>query len=135
VYDLPVCDAQRLREAISVIRFDELASHQAKEPLTADPTMPALPALRNQLLPEPDLLRGLVEQTVNAILSEDADAGCRAGHGERSWHRPIAATGTASALGYACWHDRREAAGGRPLPGLGVGSPTPGREGLGVGRC
>jgi hypothetical protein len=30
----------------------------------ADPTMPALPGLRNQLTSEPDLLRSLVEQTV-----------------------------------------------------------------------
>ena len=53
----------------------------------ADPTMPALPAVRNQLLSEPDLLRSLVEQTVNAILSEQADAVCGAGWGERSEDR------------------------------------------------
>ena len=53
----------------------------------ADPTMPALPAVRNQLLNEPDLLRALVEQTVNAILSEEADAVCGARYGERSADR------------------------------------------------
>ncbi len=50
----------------------------------ADPTMPALPAVRNYLMSEPDLLRGLVERTVNALLSEEADALCGAGWGERS---------------------------------------------------
>jgi transposase-like protein len=53
----------------------------------ADPTMPALPAVRNYLMSEPDLLRGLVEQTVNALLSEQADALCGAGWGERSAER------------------------------------------------
>ena len=53
----------------------------------ADPTMPALPAVRNYLMGEPDLLRGLVEQTVNALLSEQADALCGAGWGERSPER------------------------------------------------
>jgi putative transposase len=53
----------------------------------ADPTMPALPAVRNYLMSEPDLLRGLVEQTVNAILSEQADSLCGAGWGERSSER------------------------------------------------
>ena len=50
----------------------------------ADPTMPGLPAVRKQLLSEPDVLRSLVEQTVNAILSEEADAVCGASYGERS---------------------------------------------------
>ncbi len=53
----------------------------------ADPTMPALPAVRNYLMSEPDLLRGLVEQTVNALMSEQADALCGAGWGERSPER------------------------------------------------
>jgi putative transposase len=53
----------------------------------ADPTMPALPAVRNQLLSEPDLLRSLVEQTVNQILSAQADGLCGAGWGERSAER------------------------------------------------
>ena len=53
----------------------------------ADPTMPALPAVRNQLLNEPDLLRSLVEQTVNQILSVEADGLCGAGWGERSPER------------------------------------------------
>jgi putative transposase len=50
----------------------------------ADPTLPGLPAIRNQLAAEPDLLRLLVEQTVNALLSADADAVCGAEYGERS---------------------------------------------------
>ena len=50
----------------------------------ADPTMPGLPAVRKQLLSEPDVLRSLVEQTVNAILSGEADAVCGASYGERS---------------------------------------------------
>ncbi len=53
----------------------------------ADPTMPALPAVRNQLVDEPDLLRSLVEQTVNQILSAQADGLCGAGWGERSPER------------------------------------------------
>jgi transposase-like protein len=53
----------------------------------ADPTMPALPAVRNQLVVQPDLLRELVEQTINALLSADADAVCGAGYGERSPER------------------------------------------------
>jgi transposase-like protein len=53
----------------------------------ADPTMPPLPAVRNQLMCEPDLLRELVEQTVNALLGADADAVCGAGWGERSAER------------------------------------------------
>ena len=50
----------------------------------AEPTLPGLPAIRNQLAAEPDLLRLLVEQTVNALLSADADAVCGAEYGERS---------------------------------------------------
>src|SRR3954468_7383671 len=53
----------------------------------ADPTMPGLPAVRKQLATEPDLLRDLVEQTVNALLSADADAFCGAAFGERSPER------------------------------------------------
>ena len=53
----------------------------------ADPTMPALSAVRNQLIDEPDLLRGLIEQTVNQILSAQADGLCGAGWGERSPER------------------------------------------------
>jgi transposase-like protein len=53
----------------------------------ADPTMPGLPAVRNQLLAEPDLLRELVTQSVNALLSADADAVCGAAWGQRSPER------------------------------------------------
>jgi putative transposase len=53
----------------------------------ADPTMPALPAMRNLLVDQPDLLRSLVEQTVNAILSEQADGVCGADYRERSDQR------------------------------------------------
>jgi putative transposase len=53
----------------------------------ADPTMPGLPAVRKQLVAEPDLLRELVERTVNALLSADADAACGAAYGERSPQR------------------------------------------------
>ena len=53
----------------------------------ADATMPGLPAARNLLVAEPDLLRALIEQTVNALLSEEADALCGAGWGERSEER------------------------------------------------
>jgi transposase-like protein len=53
----------------------------------ADPTLPGLPAIRNQLAAEPDLLRLMVEQTVNALLSADADAVCGAEYGERSADR------------------------------------------------
>jgi putative transposase len=69
--------------AIRVILFNDLPSHEEEESLMADLTMPGLPAIRNQVLSEPDLLRGLVEQTVNAILSEEADAICGAGYGTR----------------------------------------------------
>ena len=40
----------------------------------ADDTLPGLPAVRNLVAGDPDLLRGLVEQTVNALWSADADA-------------------------------------------------------------
>jgi putative transposase len=53
----------------------------------ADATMPGLPATRNPLVAEPDLLRALVEQTVNALLSAEADERCGAGYGERSDER------------------------------------------------
>src|SRR4051812_28217828 len=53
----------------------------------ADSTLPGLPVIRNQLAAEPDLLRLLVEQTVNALLSVDADAACGAEYGERSPER------------------------------------------------
>jgi putative transposase len=53
----------------------------------ADATMPGLPVARNPLADHPDLLRALVEQTVNAILSEEADAVCGAAYGERSDER------------------------------------------------
>jgi putative transposase len=53
----------------------------------ADNTMPGLPAVRNLVAGDPDLLRGLVEQTVNALLSADADAVCGADWGERSAER------------------------------------------------
>ena len=52
------------REAIRVILFNDLPVLERKESLMADPTMPALPAVRNQLLSEPDLLRSLVIATV-----------------------------------------------------------------------
>ena len=42
------------------------------------------PVVRKQLLAEPNLLRDLVTQTVNALLSADLDALCGAGCGERS---------------------------------------------------
>jgi transposase-like protein len=53
----------------------------------ADATMPGLPAVRNPLEAQPDLLRELVEQTVNALLSADADALCGAPYGVRSSER------------------------------------------------
>jgi hypothetical protein len=53
----------------------------------ADHTLPGLPAVRNLIAGDPDLLRGLVEQTVNALLSADADALCGADWGERSPER------------------------------------------------
>jgi putative transposase len=53
----------------------------------ADHTLPGLPAVRNLVAGDPDLLRGLVEQTVNALLSADADALCGAEWGERSAER------------------------------------------------
>jgi putative transposase len=53
----------------------------------ADPTMPALPAARKLLVDQPDLLRSLVEQTVNAILSEQVDGECGASYRERSQER------------------------------------------------
>jgi putative transposase len=53
----------------------------------ADNTLPGLPAVRNLVAGDPDLLRGLVEQTVNALLSADADALCGADYGERSAER------------------------------------------------
>jgi putative transposase len=53
----------------------------------ADNTLPGLPAIRNLVAADPDLLRGLVEQTVNALLSADADAVCGADWGERSPER------------------------------------------------
>ena len=46
----------------------------------AEPTMPALPAAAQPARgDEPDLLRAMVEQTVNQILSAQADALCGAG--------------------------------------------------------
>ncbi len=54
----------------------------------ADHTLPGLPAIRNLVAGDADLLRGLVEQTVNALMSEQADALCGAGWGERSPERP-----------------------------------------------
>jgi hypothetical protein len=42
----------------------------------ADLTMPGLPVRRNPLVEQPDVLRELVEPTVNALLSADADALC-----------------------------------------------------------
>jgi putative transposase len=53
----------------------------------ADPTMPALPAVRNRLEQQPDLLRALVEQTINTFLGAEADALCGASYGERSAER------------------------------------------------
>jgi putative transposase len=53
----------------------------------ADNTLPGLPAVRNLVAADADLLRGLVEQTVNALLSADADALCGADYGERSAER------------------------------------------------
>lgn len=53
----------------------------------ADPTMPSLPAARNPLEAQPDLLRELVECTVNALLSAEADALCGAPYGQRSEQR------------------------------------------------
>jgi transposase-like protein len=50
----------------------------------ADATMPGLPATRNPLADQPDLLRALIEQTVNALLSAEADEVCGAAYGERS---------------------------------------------------
>jgi transposase-like protein len=53
----------------------------------ADPTMPALPAVRNLLEQQPDLLRALVEQTINTFLAAEADALCGAPYGQRSAER------------------------------------------------
>ena len=65
----------------------------------ADPTMPALPAARNPLEAQPDLLREFVEHTVNALLSADADALCGAPYGVARASARIAATATASGVG------------------------------------
>jgi putative transposase len=73
--------------AIRVILFNDLAVSEEKESLMADPTMPSLPAARNPLEAQPDLLRELVEYTVNALLSADADALCGAPYGARSSER------------------------------------------------
>jgi hypothetical protein len=103
---------------------DERGSH-----LMADPTMHALPAARNFLISEPDLLRGLVGHTVNALLSEQVDALCGAGWGERSPERTNQRTATARALGYPFRHDRPEAAKaarGQLLPRLAA-RPSPPR--------
>jgi putative transposase len=73
--------------AIGVILFKSWQTSKSEVHPMADPTMPGLPAVRNQLMVQPDLLRELVEQTVNALLSADADAVCGAGYGERSPER------------------------------------------------
>jgi transposase-like protein len=79
---------QRGVVAIGVILFQSAKTEkrESRHPM-AESTMPALPAVRNQLVAEPDLLRELVEQTVNALLSADADALCGASYGERSAER------------------------------------------------
>src|SRR5262245_60760177 len=71
--------------ATGVILFEswQTSKREMRHPM-ADPTMPGLPAVRKQLEAEPDLLRELVRQTINALLSADADAACGAGWGERS---------------------------------------------------
>src|SRR6476469_4932507 len=95
----------------------------------ADVTLPGLPAIRNQLAAEPDLLRLLVEQTVNALLSADADAVCGAEYGERSPDRANRRNGYRERR----WDTRagtidlqipklRE---GSYFPGLAVGAPAP----------
>jgi putative transposase len=53
----------------------------------ADETMPALPVLRKQLVEQPDLLRVLISETVQALLGAEADAICGAQYGERSPER------------------------------------------------
>jgi putative transposase len=70
--------------ATGVILFKSSQDAKGDEHPMADSTLPGLPAIRNQLAAEPDLLRLLVEQTVNALLSADADAVCGAEYGERS---------------------------------------------------
>jgi transposase-like protein len=73
--------------AIGVILFESWQTPKREAHPMADPTMPPLPAVRNQLMLEPDLLRELVQQTVNVLLSADADAACGAEYGERSPER------------------------------------------------
>src|SRR4029079_4754479 len=70
-----------------------LAVNEEKESLMADPTMPALPAVRNLLEQQPDLLRALVEQTINTFLAPEADALCGAPYGQRSADRVNQRTG------------------------------------------
>ena len=53
----------------------------------ADATMPGLPAVRNPLEAQPDLLRELVEQTVNALLSAEAEASVQTGPPSRCLNR------------------------------------------------
>ena len=99
----------------------------------ADHTLPGLPAVRNLVAGDPDLLRGLVEQTVNALLSADADALCGADYGERSPERSNRRNGYRERR----WDTRagtidlripklRE---GTLLPGLAARAPPPTGEG------
>ena len=99
----------------------------------ADPTMPGLPAARNPLEAQPDLLRELVEHTVNALLSADADALCGARYGERvrAAHQPPQRLPRA-ALGHPRRHHRPadpQAARGQLLPRLAARAPPPRGEG------
>jgi len=84
---VPDPDGTSALEAIRVILFNDLAVSEERESLMADATMPGLPAMRNPLADQPDLLRALVEQTVNALLSAEADEVCGAAYGERSEQR------------------------------------------------
>jgi transposase-like protein len=84
---VPEPDGTTALEAIRVILFNDLPVNEEKESLMADATMPGLPATRNPLADQPDLLRALVEQTVNALLSAEADEVCGAAYGERSEQR------------------------------------------------
>jgi hypothetical protein len=63
-------------------------------------TMDVSSWLRKQLEEaSPDLLRLMVKDFAEALMSADADAVCGAGYGERSPERVIAATATASVTG------------------------------------
>src|SRR5262245_29861951 len=95
----------------------------------AESTMPGLPAVRNQFMPEPDLLRELVQPTVNALLTADADAVCGAVYGGARRSAPTSETATASGVGIpapAPSTSRSPAARRQLLPRLALGATPEG---------